>query len=87
MRREVYLHVNGPGWSEVVPFALKNSTVDAKQLHRFANAINVQAANVAGVRAAIATRIAKAQQALGAALLDRSELGGRHAGGCSRPPH
>jgi ribosomal protein L7/L12 len=73
-RREVYLHLTGPNWAEVVPFSLKNSITDARQLHEFAARAGVAARNSDNARAALAQRVESARSHLQAARFDRDAV-------------
>jgi large subunit ribosomal protein L7/L12 len=73
-RREVYLHVTGPDWADVVPFALKNSVTDARQLHEFAARAGVAARNSDNARAALAQRAEAAGNRLAAARANREPV-------------
>jgi putative oligomerization/nucleic acid binding protein/uncharacterized protein DUF2510 len=70
-RREVYLHISGPGWGSVVPFSIQHSLSQPRDIHNFANQINVAAQASPTRRVQKAERVRGAKAAYAAALLDR----------------
>jgi hypothetical protein len=76
-RREVYLHIDGPTWADVVPFSMKHSASQPRDLHEFATKVNTAARNVEASHAAIAKRKAAADRQHEQALRARSDA--RHA--------
>ena len=72
-RREVYLHIDGPTWAEVVPFSMKHSASQPRDLHEFASKVNSAARNVEASHAAIAKRKATADSQYEQALRARSD--------------
>jgi hypothetical protein len=73
-RREVYLHVDGPTWADVVPFSMKHSVSQPRDLHAFATKVNVAARNVEGAHAALAQRKAAADHVHEQALRARAAV-------------
>lgn len=63
-RREVYLHINGPGWADVVTYNIQYATVRPQDIYQFALNINGASANAATHRAAVIRRTMLAEQAL-----------------------
>jgi hypothetical protein len=60
-RREIYLHINGPTWGDVVPFSVRHSVSEPRDLHAFATRVGATARNVEAAKAAIAERVRVAQ--------------------------
>jgi Short C-terminal domain len=73
-RREVYLHVDGPDWGVVVPFSMKHSIVQPRELHAFAKQIALAARGVEKAKAGIESRRVAAQRQLAAALGERGAV-------------
>jgi hypothetical protein len=73
-RREVYLHLTGPDWADVVPFALKHSSVEPRHVHQFAAKVGVAARGSNQARAAVRARVAAVDERLRAIRNDRSQL-------------
>jgi hypothetical protein len=73
-RREVYLNIDGPTWAEVVPFSMKHSASQPRDLHEFASKVNTAARNVEASRTAIAKRKAAADRQHEQALRARSDV-------------
>ena len=63
-RREVYLHIEGPGWADVVPYNIKNAWVTPAQIHTFATTINGASANAPALGLQVVRRTQLAQQQL-----------------------
>jgi hypothetical protein len=73
-RREVYLHLTGPTWADVVPFSMKNSWSQPRDLHSFAAKVTAAARDSDAARARIAARVTDADRARVAAILDRAAI-------------
>jgi hypothetical protein len=73
-RREVYLHLTGPNWADVVPFSMKHSFSQPRDLHSFAAQITAAARNADAARARIARRVAEADERRAAAIVDRAAV-------------
>jgi hypothetical protein len=73
-RREVYLHLEGPDWADVVPFAMKHSVSTPRELHDFAAKVLTAARNADAARAELARRTDAATRALTDVLADRSAI-------------
>jgi hypothetical protein len=71
-RREVYLHINGPGWSEVVSYQLKSSSVTPRELYQLAETINQAARNSEATRGDLGQRAGQGTQEFIGALLNRA---------------
>jgi large subunit ribosomal protein L7/L12 len=73
-RREIYLHLHGPDWADVVPFPMKYASMQPKDLHAFAAKVGVAARNSDRARAALAERVRSAETRLSAMTTDRGAL-------------
>ena len=73
-RREVYLHLEGPDWADVVPFAMKHSLSTPRELHDFAAKVLTAARNSDSARAELGRRTDAATAALADVLADRSAI-------------
>ena len=71
-RREIYLHIDGPGWSEVVSYQLKSSSVTPNEIYQLADSINHGARNSDATRIDLRQRTRQATQELIDALLNRA---------------
>jgi hypothetical protein len=71
-RREIYLHINGPTWGDVVPFSVRHSLSEPRDLHAFATKVSATARNVEAAKAAIAERVRAAESEVIQALRDRA---------------
>jgi hypothetical protein len=45
-RREIYLHISGPTWGDVVPCSVRHSLSKPRDLHAFASKVGATARNV-----------------------------------------
>jgi ribosomal protein L7/L12 len=70
-RREVYLHLSGPDWADVIPFSMKYSTVQPRQLHEFAAKVGVAARQSEQARQVLRDRVAAHDARLVAVRRDR----------------
>jgi hypothetical protein len=75
-RREIYLHLHGPDWADVVPFPMKHASMQPKDLHAFAAKVGVAARNSDGARAALAERVRLAEMRLSEVTVDRAAIEG-----------
>jgi ribosomal protein L7/L12 len=73
-RREIYLHLHGPDWADVVPFPMKYASMQPKDLHEFAAKVGVAARNSDRARAALDERVRAAEQHLWAITADRAGI-------------
>jgi hypothetical protein len=73
-RREIYLHLQGADWAEVVSFPLKHSVLEPRQLHEFAAKVGVAARASDRSRAALEERVRIATSDVVAATADRAEV-------------
>lgn len=73
-RREAYLHINGPGWSEVVSYQMKSSSVTPGDLYQFAETINQAARHNEATRTALGQQADQRTREFIAALLDSAAV-------------
>jgi ribosomal protein L7/L12 len=73
-RREIYLHLHGPDWADVVPFPMKHASMQPKHLHEFAAKVSMAARNSDRSRLALDERVRSADARLRAATADRVAL-------------
>ena len=73
-RREVYLKIDGPDWSTVVPFKIQSSIAKPQDLHRFAASVNSAAKQSDRSKESIRLRKKVADRQLLARLEDRAAI-------------
>ena len=76
-RREVYLHINGPGWHSLVTYQLKYSLKQPSQIIEMAYAIGEAASRSREAKAQVWLRTAEATEKLIAVLREDLRPGGR----------